>query len=335
MAAVPRSYKKNVAEGNGIFILSIVIAVIIRIVYFIYFGITTDYSVNGYLWKPLVPYFSNDLASFICSGLFVGGMAFFSSHINTAHVLIRRKTLLPPAVIILLFSCNPRFISMSGEYVSALLALYVIFILFEAYNSIDKQIYAFKTGFIVALGSLFTPVMLIYLPLLWIALGIMRCFNFKAFLATLMGALILYFPAFSFFLFTDDIDTFLLPFVSLDSQLLADFPFYNFDIGNWVILVYSIVLLTVIITDNYINRHKDKIRIRAYLALLGSTSVFAVLAYLFLNIDPLLNIYIALIAGSLLLSHFFALVEQKSSVIIFYISSIVYFLFSFLPFLSL
>lgn len=335
MATVPKSYKRNVAEGNGMLIFSIVFAIIIRLVYFLYFDFVHSGSANGYLWKPLSTIFTNHLVSFICSSLFIAGMAILAANINTTYVFIRRKTVLLPAVVILLFSCHPRFMLMSAECISTMLFLVIIYILFGAYNSTSKQIYAFRVSFILALGSLFTPALLVCLPVLWVVLGIMRCFNFKSLLASFLGIFILYFPAFSYYFLTDSLDTFLIPFVSVNMQQLADFSFYQLNVGNWIILGFSIILLAVIVSDNYINRHKDKIRIRAYLRLLTYTAVICILAYLFLNIDFIVYLFIALVAGAFLLSHFFALAEKRGSVILFYISMFFYILVCFLPFLSL
>ena len=334
MASVPKSYKKNVAEGNGMLIFSIVFAVVVRILYFLYSDFTYSDSVNGYLWRPISSLFSNHLVSLICSSLLVAAMAVLATHINTTHVFIRRKTVLLPAVIILLFSCHSIFMLMSAEHVSALLLILIIFLLFGAYNNMGKQIYAFKVSFLLALGSLFTPALLIFLPILWIALGMMRCFNFKSLLASLLGVFILYFPAFSYYFLTDSLDIFLMPFTSVNVQQLADFPFYQLNVGSWVALGFSIVLLVIVASDNYINRHKDKIKTRAYLRLLSFLVTFSILAYLFLNINFAVYLFIALVSAAFLLSHFFSLAEKRGTVILFYISMLFYILVCFLPFLS-
>lgn len=335
MTAIPKSYKKNVIEGNGILIFAILFAVLIRIVYFLNFETIETGSTNGYLWGALSPFFNNRITSAICSGILTTGLAITSAHINTTHVLIRRKTILPPAIVILLFSSHPVFLYMSSEYISTLLCLLITSILFASYNNETKQITAFKTSFILTLSSFFTPAILIYFPFLWIALTMMRCMNFKAFLASLLGFFILYIPAFSFYFFIDDLNTFLNPFVSISLQQLAHIPSMYLNIAHWIILGFSAILLGIIITDNYINRHKDKIKTRVYLRLLSIVVVFAILVYLFLNINPILNIFFALSAGSLLLSHFFALAEKKITVILFYISVVIYIAICFSPFLSL
>lgn len=333
MAGISRFYKKNIAEGSGILIYSILFAIAIRLVYLFGLDPIAAVSSSGYLWKPISSLFKEPYVSLLASSIVTVVLALLASHINTKHLLIRSKSLLPPTIIILLFSCHPSFIVMSGAYVSALLVLIIINMLFSAYHSEQKQYASFKTSFVLALASLFAPVSLIYLPLLWIALGIMRCFGFKSFLASLLGVFIIYFPAFSFYYLTDSLDMFLSPFVSMDPVKMGDFAFFRYHVFQWVMLVFFMVLMIMVIIDNYLNRHKDKIKIRAYINLLLVFSIFSLLAFLFLNLDSLVHLYICLAITSLLLAHFFALAEQKITVLLFYLSLTFYTVISFLPFL--
>ncbi|MFT4222777.1 hypothetical protein [Dysgonomonas sp.] len=312
-----RFYKSNIAEGRGILIFSILVAIIVRLIfYFSTENIPLPVS-DGYLWQLLTPLFEDPLISLTGSCILVAGMALLVGHINTAHVLIRRRTMLPPAIITLLFSCHPAFMQMSPNYVAVLCMLFVINILFTAYNASEKAVGAFRVAFVLSLGSLFAPVMLVYIPLSWVTLAIMRCLNFKSFFAAILGALIIYFPAFSFYIFSDQLDLFLKPFLSvLDLYTL---PLLQFDLISWGGLAFFLILLSLTLGNNYINSYKDKVKIRAYLSSLSFITITAILLFLFLNINPEVNLYIAIGVGSLLLSHFFALVERKGGAILFYI----------------
>ncbi len=334
MSTIPKSYKKHIAEGKGILIFSILFATIIRIIYFLYFNPVESGSGNGYLWQILYPLFGNPLISLVSSSLCIAILAVLTTHINTEHAFIRRRSILPPSIIILLFSCHPSFIIMSPAYIGALIFLFIISILFASYNQEIKQIPTFKVSFLLALASLFEPVLLIYLPTLWIALGIMRCFNTKSFLASIVGVFIVYFPTYSYFLFTDNINSFLAPFTSIEFDQLGFLETLATNIHYWIILVFALVLLIIIISSNYINRHLDKIKNRAYSSLLNFITVSAILILIFLNISPKMSLFIVLSTGSLSLAHFFALVEHKGGVILFYISVIFYILVCFTPFLS-
>lgn len=335
MANALRSYKRNIAEGSGILFFSISVGIILRVVYLFNMNYAVADSADGYLWKLISPLFGNVYVSLLVSSLFVAMMALLSSHINTKYVLIRNKSLLPPSIIILLFSIHPVFFCMSAEYVSALLFLFIVDALFSAYYSERKQNEICAVGALLALSSLFTPVSIMYLPVLWCVLGFMRSFNFKTILASLVGVLCVCFPVYSFFLLTDNMEAFVRPFVAMNWEGIGNFAFFDYDVLQWALLGVSVLLMVAIISDGYINRHKDKIRVRAYLNLLVLVSLFAILAFVFLNINPFTHLYIALALGALLLSHFFALVERKITVAMFYITIIFYIVVSFYFFLSI
>lgn len=312
---VLRFYKTNIAEGRGILIFSILVAIVVRLISYFSIGKITLQVSDGYLWRPLAPLFENPLISLIGSSVILIAMALLVAHINTEHVLIRRRTMLPPAIIVLLFSCHSMFMQMTPGYVAVLCLLFVINILFTVYNAKEKAVGAFRVAFVLSLGSLFAPVMLIYIPLSWVALAIVRCFSFKSFFAALLGVLIVYFPAFSFYIFSDQLDLFLKPFLSVLS--LNTLPLFRFDYILWGGLGFFVILLGLIIGSNYINSYKDKVRIRAYLSLLSFITVFAVLLFVFLDINPDINLYIAVGTGSLLFSHFYALADRKSGIVLF------------------
>ncbi|MFV0420438.1 MAG: hypothetical protein ACK5KT_17150 [Dysgonomonas sp.] len=334
MAGIPRFYKKNIAEGGGILIYSILFAITIRIIYLINFDTIEITQSGGYLWDPISFLFSDIYISLATSSIITAALALLAAHINTKHLLIRHKSLLPTSVIVLLFSCHPSFIVMSAEYISALLFLTIINMLFTAYHSEQRQNASFKTNFVLACACLFTPISVIYFPILWISLATMRCLSVKSFMTSLVGIFIVFFPVFSFYLFTDKLDVLLYPFTSIDIEQISNFRFFSYNIFQWIILGFAILLLVIVIIDGYLNRHKDKIRVRAYINLLQIVAMFSFLAFIFLNIGSSTHLYTILVIGSLLIAHFFALAEKKITVLLFYLSLIFYTVICFSPFLS-
>ncbi|WP_165044300.1 hypothetical protein [Dysgonomonas sp. ZJ709] len=334
-----RSYKKTIAEGKGIFIFAILFAIFIRIIYFIFSDESSFYissSSNGYLWIPISSFFTQSATiSLLSTSIAIALIAFLNSHINTKYVLIRRKTFLPAAFSVLLFSCSTFFLGMSAEYFGVLFILLTISSLFSSYNSDKKQFGAFNASFILTLGSLFVPGLLLYFPILWIGLGIMRCFNFKSFLATILGIIILYFPAFSYYLFTDKLAVFYAPFTSVTINQLSNLPILNLQLADWIIIGFSGIIISIILIDSYINSYKDKIRTRAYIYLLILITSVSILLSIFLNINYISNIYIAIGVGTLILSHFYALAEDKWKIFLFYLYFILYIATCFLPYLPI
>lgn len=334
MAARPRFYSRHIASGSGILFFSIFFAAIIRTLYFMNFGVNQASSEDSLLWRYLTPLFENPYISFVCNTILVGVLAFLASLIDTKHLLIRQKTYLPASFIILLFSIHPSFIGMSGEFISAFMAIAMLSMLFSSYNTYKKQHATFEISFVLAIAGLFSTAFLFYLPVLWISLAIMRSFNFRASLASLLGIFIVYFPVCSYFLLTDSLNVFMAPIDRIYTLTLNPLPLLNYEIKEWIILGFSLLLLLITIIDNYLNRHKDKIRVRNYFNLLMLLSIVALISFVLISINPTLHLFIGLIAGAFILSHFFALVESKAGSILFYIFLLSYIVISFSPFFS-
>lgn len=332
---VPKSYKKHIAEGKGVLILSFILAFALRISYFVLCDYKPEPSLDGYLWTPIAAFFQHQFYSLLASSIVVLGIAFFATNINNTYTFIRKKTLLVPALSVLLFSCHPSFNQMSASYISVLIVLFTISILFGAYSRADKQQSAMRASFVLAFGSLYVPSLLLYLPILWVSLYLVRSFNFKAFLASLFGVALVYIPAVSYFILTDNLTTFCEPFVATSYLDLNSFPFMRFDFIDWFILGVSALCLLITFISNYTTSYKDKIRIRAYLQMLSLVLLCALLFYLFLNICPQVHLYVALLVAAFLLSHLFALTESRVFAVLFYVLLLMYLIISILPILEI
>lgn len=324
-----RSYKKNIAEGLGFVIFSIVFGVIVRAIYFFTFSNTSIHSentLNGYLWEPIAPLFANPFVSLLSAVASLAVIILILAHINTKYVLIRHKTSLHLAFCILLFSSLPDMVFMNVGYISVIFILIAISRMFGSYSVVKKSKSALEVGFILALGSLFAPGLLMFLPVFWIGLGMMRSFNFRAFLASLFSILCVYFPVYAYFLLANRTDMFLYPFMSGNDQMLSQLPISHFQFVDWLILGFTVFLLVVIFIYNYMTNYKDKIRIRALISSLNVIVLYSLIIFLLVNVNVASNLYILLAVFTLLLAHFFVLAQEKWIVYLFYLSLLMYFI---------
>lgn len=330
-----RSYKKNIVEGRGFIVFSIILAIIVRVVYFIY---TNDSSVNGvnpgvgYLWKPISDLFNNPFISFLSSSVCVILILMMLMHINTKYVLIRRKTSLHLAIGALLFSAHPDLIFMNANYISILFVLAAISQMFSSYATHRKAKSSLEVSFLLAMGSLFSPSLLFFLPIFWIALGIVRSFDFKGFLASLFSVACVYIPVFSYYLFIGRVQDFLLPLKTVSTGLFNSPPIANFGQLGWGLFGFITILFGIIFVHNYMTNYKDKIRVRALVSSLYLLGIFSLPALSLVTMDATNSLYILLASGTLILTHFFALAEEKWIIYLFYLSTIVYLIFVSLTF---
>lgn len=304
-----------------------------RVVHFFYYSdhLSADKGI-GYLWNPIAPFFETPLYSLIGSSVCVLIIAILINYINEKYVLIRKKTLLPSAIVILALSITPEQMVMSPAYIGVLTMLFVIASLFDAYNSGDAQRVIFLSSFYLGLGSLFEPFLLIYIPVLWICLLRLKSFGIKTLFASVFGLVVVLFPAFSFFfLIKGDANQFVEPLMLFKDFDLMQAPILNYSLFSYLILGVIVVLTFIVLLDNSINSFKNKVKVRIFLAVLSILSIFSMLSVLILNVDTELFLYIALAIGSVLLGHFFALTSHKLIPYTFYILLFFILVVSFYP----
>lgn len=314
-------YNENIVKGKRFLVFAVIVAAILRSYHFIKTDMTLPQSEElGYLFRPLTFLLQEPLYNLIASSIFVGLIAFLINLINSQHVLIRRKTLLPAGIIILLFSLSPQQLVMTPSYIGVVTSLLSINYLFSAHNQDQSQITVFKTSFCLAIGSLFDPFVLIYLPILWISLIRIRSFSFKVFLSSLFSIILLYVPTFTYyFLIERDIDSFTAPFVHLFSTNWTQIPILEYNLENYILLGITVILLIVILLDNSVNGFKNKIRVRVLLAVLSIIAIASVIYIPLLNTQSNLPLYMAMATGSLLIAHLFSLNNSRLTPYMFYI----------------
>lgn len=329
-------YKRNIVENKNLVLFSILLTIVIRLVIFYFTDATlhNEHIGGGYLWTgALTDFLSRGTISFTISTLFVFIISFYASQLNAKHGLIRNRTYLIYIFGSLILSSHPVFIYMTPYYISTLAFLICTDLLYSSYQDKTGSRNAYAIGFVIGVSSLFSFYFLMYLPLFWIGFSLMRIFKFKNFIISILGVATIYWLTFVFFLWQNNIAGFLSPFEHL-------YPFLNNSIetiplmGEGLLVVIAFALLITISLDYQANSFRDKIRIRANIQFLHITSLFSIIAFFFIILDPTLNLYILSCSITILLAHFFTLAEQKWKIIIFYILILIYFSCCFLNLLN-
>ena len=329
-------YKRNIVENKNLVLFSILLTIIIRLVIFYFTDATlhNEHIGGGYLWTgALTDFLSRGTISFTISTLFVFIISFYASQLNAKHGLIRNRTYLIYIFGSLILSSHPVFIYMTPYYISTLAFLICTDLLYSSYQDKTGSRNAYAIGFVIGVSSLFSFNFLMYLPLFWIGFSLMRILKFKNLIISILGVATIYWLTFVFFLWQNNIAGFLSPFEHL-------YPLLNNSIetiplmGEGLLVVIAFALLITISLDYQANSFRDKIRIRANIQFLHITSLFSIIAFFFIILDPTLNLYILSCSITILLAHFFTLAEQKWKIIIFYILILIYFSCCFLNLLN-
>lgn len=319
------SYKKQIVENKNLVFISIFLICFIRLCLLYTSEPPAQFASNGYLFiEHQFSLLSKSYISVSFALLFTFAIVFYLTILNTRHKLIRNRTYLIFLLPSLLFSCHPDFVYMNPQYISLLLVILAIDILFSMYLKGNASGGAYGVGFFLALASLFSLSTLIYLPVFWIGFKYMRCLKFKSVAASIIGVFSVYWILLFFFLWLKDFDAFLQPFREW-YPIVGDL-YKNLSLDNVLIPCFLAVILVVAMIDYTATSYYDKIQARANLSFIYILTVFSILAYFFIIYNPLLNIFVFILGCSLTLSHFFSLTEQKWKISLFYIFISLYFI---------
>ncbi|SHF63943.1 hypothetical protein [Dysgonomonas macrotermitis] len=316
---IVKSFRRGMIENKNLIFISIILSCLLRLGFILLSAdYVPQYAGGGYLWDGVASILlSEKIVSAIVSLLFTIGLAFYLNQLNARYALIRTRTYIVPVVTMLIFSLHPAFVSMTPQYIGGLSVAMSGYILLSTYQDVKSSGKAYSIGFVLAVGSLFSFYTLMYLPLFILGLRMMRCLTFKSFVAIILGVLSIYWLAFFAFLAQGDLDGFAAPFRSLYPILNLSFNWSDLDELYYLV---PAILLSLLLFFNYqANSFHDKIQIRANMLFFYVCFGFSLLSYIFILYDSGLNLYITVMSGALLLSHFLSLAHEKWKVMLFYL----------------
>jgi hypothetical protein len=250
-------------------------------------------------------------------------IALFLLFLTQTFGIIRHKTLLPAFLYLLFTGTNRLFFQDLTGSVSALIVVLCLLFLFDSYQNPLSQRNAFNISLLLTLGSFYWFPIILFFPLFWFGMYRFRCLTFQTFFASLMGFVLIYLFIFTWSIYKNDLSIFLstLP----DFQTLGAIQFASFEMKDWIVNGYVIVLLILAGVKIFMAGVSEKIQA---MTTLGYLYVFSLVVYtLYLVQNQLakewaLILYIPL---SLLIAHFFTLSYKRWSIRLF-LFTIVFFL---------
>lgn len=314
------SYQRKVVTSKNFIFISVIVAILIRIALFVF---TNDFSSYAYRdSSPLSTFIStfitpNLVLSLVLSIIFTALIALYLSYLNVKYNLIRVRSYLVYSITFLVFSAHPLFLLMSSQYIEVLLFIFCIDVLFSSYQLPLVSNKAYSIGFILAIASLFSIYILFYLILFWIGFFLMRSFNFKSFIASVLGVITIYWFVFSYYLWQKSLQEFIQIFTNISVEL--GYYFKTLQFAENLALGLSLLFLIIAIFNNLAYAHDDKIKVRAKIAFLDLTVVCSLISCSLINLDQAVDIYIYGVCYSILISHFFAVRVYKWKVYLFFL----------------
>ena len=281
-----RFYERYIQDGQYVSIIAFLIFVGVRL----FFAFADDSvlpveTYGGILWDKLVQLIPSPEVSVLLSSIFGLGLAMLLGWMNNKYAIIRERTSLPMAFILLLFSIEPRFVFMSPHYVAAVFLLLAMDALFASYQESKSQRRGVAVGMYLAVASLFVTEYLVFLPLFLIGFSMMRSFSGKVFLSTLLPYLLLYLLTVGCFMAVGDADRLLDVF---DYEIQEQIYILSIDsIFGYVISALALVFFLILAIDNRMNNYRDKIKVRECVSFFYLLLIFSFLVYCLSPIERL------------------------------------------------
>lgn len=156
-------------------------------------------------------------------------LGYLVQRLNVEYAFIRIRTLLPAPVFILLASGLTGMHTLHPVYPALLFLLLAVYRLFAAFDIRQPYPVAFDSGLLLGLGSLFYLNLITLLPATLIGLAILsRDTNWRELVIHVIGALLPWVFAFSYYFFFDKLDLLLQMlescFLTRNNIILTDIP---------------------------------------------------------------------------------------------------------------
>jgi hypothetical protein len=234
---------------------------------------------------------------------------FLTTVINRQSVL-KEITHLPALIYVVLMSCFPEQLSFNPLLFANFFIIIFLNSLFNFYRADSAVFHVFDAGFFIGIAALFYWPSLFLFPLIWAALILLRSFDWRDWLASLLGV-ILPFLFFGTVLYWFDM-------LSIASVYSIIEPFYKVQFSAVYNSTYIILfgILTFIIIASLIKFSSDlstfaKLRTRKFLMLFVWFFLFALLSYFVSVKRTMISLSFLAIPLSVIFSNYFLSLKNQ------------------------
>ncbi|HMM16882.1 MAG TPA: hypothetical protein PKC47_05060, partial [Petrimonas sp.] len=232
-------------------------------------------------------------------------ISYLLSELNVRYGVIRMRTAMPFYVPLILFSVHPFFLRMTPDFPGLIFVLWSLFPLLASYQYHHSHRFAYQFSALIAIAGIFQIHALLIVPLWLIGLSAMGRINFRSFIASIFGIILVFWIVFVFYVFGDNITGFIDPFKGLtDIYDFTQTP--TFSVPQWGFIGTMLLFLFFIITADI----KQITRERSFTKKVLIFSISVILLSLLLQILYLTHtfiwIYIIIAFLSIIAAHFYA-----------------------------
>ncbi|MBE9468393.1 MAG: hypothetical protein IMY72_08765 [Bacteroidetes bacterium] len=250
----------------------------------------------------------NSYLSFIIAIILIIIESYIIIRLNFQYMFLSVRTYLPAVFFVIICS-----IYLPLQTLHPILIGNLFFILaFDKALTSNKQCNIFSSyfisGFLLSIGSLFYFNLIFFLPIIWISKIILRGFNLREWLVSIIGLITPYFFLFFYYFYFDKIDLLI--------QILSENIFFKNSIPTFNIsylILFSFFCILIIISSFYLlsTVNTKKIITRKYFKILFWLFVLSSTLFILVPSVSIESIIILAIPLSLLIANYFASIRSK------------------------
>ena len=262
--------------------------------------------------RLLIPFSLDDAFSpvtNIClAGIMVLIQALLLNYLVNKYNLLSKSTFLPALMYVVCTALFTPFLILSPPLICNFLVIWMLFKLFSLYKSDDAKATCYDLGMIVAAGSLIYFPFVFFLLVVWAALVLFRPFNWREWIAVIIGFITIFFFIAVFYYLNDKIGA----FYQIWSPLTSKFPFrIKINYYNYLVLVPVIILLVLCLFSLNKNFLKSYVQVRKSFQLLFFIFSVAAISF-YVKADFNLNHFLlCTLPGAVLLSYYFVYAKRR------------------------
>jgi hypothetical protein len=288
------------------FIILIILLYVLRIGLFINtpIDINTGFSFFGQriLIKDVNTPLVSPLTNITLAGLVVFIQALLFNRIVNIYNVLGKSTLLPALIYVVASSVFTPFLFLSPPLVCNFFILFIVYRILSSQKNQNLISTMFDLGMLTAIGTIFYFPFIVMILILFIALIIFRPFNWREWVAVLIGYIVIVFLLGVYYLWNDSLGS----FYAIWRPLVSNVPvFIRINVQDYIVLLPITVTLILGFIQLRENFFRSYIQVRKTFQLLFFVVLITIMSF-YLNPAYRINhFHLCVIPVSILMAYYF------------------------------
>jgi hypothetical protein len=273
-----------------------------------------------YAIPPLLNLFAASVIVFI--------QAMLVNYLANHHNLLGRSTFLPAFMYITVSGLFIPFLMLSPPLICNFLVIWMLFKILDIYKGEAAKSICYDLGMIVAVGAMiYLPFVYMFLAI-WVSLAIFRPFDWREWIAGLIGFITIFFFLAVFYYLNDKLGD----FFEIWRPLGTKFPVhFSINYYNYLVLIPVIIILVLSVFKLQQNFYKSYVHIRKSIQLLFFVFVIASFSFYIRTDFHLDHFLLCAVPVAIFVAYYFLYATARwfyESLYILLLASIIYFQFN-------